>query len=226
MALAIDREAIVESVLGGKGAVNELAWISVRDREWQDRSDKWTVGYDPVRAKQMLTEAGYPNGFDLQVFDTIIYGPQEVFGAVSGFWRDDLGVNTTIDLTAYSTRRPSIVVREINEPWISGCNYGRHLPPDWPKGALASTLSRGGFGCGFETREFAEFFTRMAAEANPLKRFGIAEELYDYNHFWMLAAPTVEVPVLWAYNPDVIASWDLKPAFKGQLNSLERVVLK
>ena len=224
MALAIDREAIVETVLGGKGAVNELAWISVRDKEWIDRKDKWTVGYDPERAKAMLADAGYPEGFELEVYDTIIYGPAEVFEAVSGFWLQDLGVKASIDLTAYSTRRPSIVTREINVPWISGCNYGRHLPPDWPKGSLASTLSRGGFGCGLETPEFADFFIRSAAEADPAKRFEIQEQLYDYNYKWMLVAGTVEVPVLWAYNPETIASWDLKPAFKGNLGSLERIV--
>ena len=224
LALAIDREAIVETVLGGKGAVNELPWISVRDKEWIERKDKWTVGYDPERAKAMLADAGYPNGFDLEVYDTVIYGPPEVFEAVSGFWREDIGVNATIDLTAYATRRPSIVTREINVPWISGCNYGRHLPPDWPKGALASTLSRGGFGCGFEASEFADFFIRSAAEADPVKRFSIQEELYDFNYHWMLVAGSVEVPVLWAYNPDTITSWDLKPAFKGQINSLDRIV--
>lgn len=224
LALAIDREAIVETVLGGKGAVNELPWISVRDKEWIERKDKWSVGYDPERAKAMLAEAGYPDGFDLEVYDTVIYGPQEVFEAVSGFWRDDIGVNASIDLTAYATRRPSIVTREINVPWISGCNYGRHLPPDWPKGALASTLSRGGFGCGFEASEFADFYIRSAAEADPAKRFSIQEELYDFNYHWMLVAGTVEVPVLWAYSPETIESWDLKPAFKGQLNSLDRIV--
>jgi hypothetical protein len=72
----------------------------------------------------------------------------------------------------------------------------------------------------------ADFFVRSAAEADPNKRFKILEELYDYNYHWMLVAGTVEVPVLWAYNPETIMSWDLKPAFKGQLNSLERVVPK
>ena len=97
MARAIDREAINKTILGGLGTVNPLPWFSKNNKElWEDR---WDVPYDPVKAKQLLSDAGYPNGFKTKVrlYDTQIYGPQEISKAagllrlLSEKWRERHG---------------------------------------------------------------------------------------------------------------------------------------
>jgi len=63
VAHAIDRDAIVQAILGGTGetAVNFLPPVV-----WSYTDDVATYPYDPERARQLLAEAGYPNGFSVE----------------------------------------------------------------------------------------------------------------------------------------------------------------
>jgi peptide/nickel transport system substrate-binding protein len=225
MALAIDREAINKTILGGLGTVNPLPWFSKNNKElWEDR---WDVPYDPAKAKQLLSEAGYPNGFKTKVrlYDTQIYGPQEISKAVAGMWRDTLGLQVEVDLSNYSSFRPSIVDRSVNIPWMSGCDEGRNLPADWPRGSKGSSLLRGGFGCN-EIPTYAQLYLKSSQEPDRIKRIQINKQVGDYAHEWMIQAGTVEVPGIWAYDPKKVQTWGLRRGFKNTLNSLETVVLK
>ena len=62
--LAIDREKIVEQLLGGEGFPGATYG-------WQPFKSQWPEGwewpYDPERAKQLLKEAGYEDGFDIDI---------------------------------------------------------------------------------------------------------------------------------------------------------------
>jgi peptide/nickel transport system substrate-binding protein len=60
---AIDRSVIVKSVVDGHGNVANQAL-----HEWTEGHDpnaKWPYNYDLGKAKKMLAEAGYPNGFEI-----------------------------------------------------------------------------------------------------------------------------------------------------------------
>jgi peptide/nickel transport system substrate-binding protein len=65
---AIDREAIVQGVLKGDGYPLDAPIGPDQYGYSQDIQPKYT--HDPAKAKQLLADAGYPNGFnvDLQVF--------------------------------------------------------------------------------------------------------------------------------------------------------------
>jgi len=63
IAHAIDREVIVKGVVDGKGGV-----ASQPLHQWTEGHDadrKWPYEYDPGKAKKLLAEAGYPNGFEI-----------------------------------------------------------------------------------------------------------------------------------------------------------------
>src|SRR5690625_7689251 len=62
-AYAIDKEAIVDAFYGGLASVaNEFVPPGLFGRLDQER-----FGYDPDRARELLAEAGYPNGFSTDV---------------------------------------------------------------------------------------------------------------------------------------------------------------
>jgi peptide/nickel transport system substrate-binding protein len=61
---AVDTEAIIKSVLRGLGtAVNQWGTPS----SWSYNPDVKGYPYDPEKAKQLLAEAGYPNGFKTKI---------------------------------------------------------------------------------------------------------------------------------------------------------------
>ena len=60
IALAIDRSSIVQGLYGGYGQVADQQLPPVM---WGRSANVKGYPFDPARAKQLLTEAGYPNGF-------------------------------------------------------------------------------------------------------------------------------------------------------------------
>ncbi|MET0693817.1 MAG: ABC transporter substrate-binding protein [Propionibacteriaceae bacterium] len=59
---AVDRDSLVKNVLQGT-AEPELQAVATANTAYRKETDLYS--YDPAKAKQLLTEAGYPNGFDL-----------------------------------------------------------------------------------------------------------------------------------------------------------------
>jgi peptide/nickel transport system substrate-binding protein len=66
IAMAINRKAIVDSFWGGT-AVSDGHFLPETFKNFQ-ASDLQDYEYNPTKAKQMLTDAGFPNGFDLQLW--------------------------------------------------------------------------------------------------------------------------------------------------------------
>jgi hypothetical protein len=71
----------------------------------------------------------------------------------------------------------------------------------------------------------ADAFLKAGLEPDKQKRIAINKGLGDFMHNWMLAIGTIEVPGIWAQNPEHVKSWDLRRGFKNTINSLETVVL-
>ena len=62
---AIDRQAIVDALYGGTG---EVASQFLPPSLWGHNPDLKPYPYDPNKAKQLLAEAGYPNGFETDLW--------------------------------------------------------------------------------------------------------------------------------------------------------------
>src|SRR5499433_2789645 len=62
--LAVDKQAIVQQMLGGLGSVLG-AWLTYPNDAWATEALMQPYPYDPVKAKALLKEAGYANGFEV-----------------------------------------------------------------------------------------------------------------------------------------------------------------
>ena len=104
LSLAIDRELIVEELLHGEGGPAVMwGWMG---HEVQHESN-WVWEYDVEQAKQLLIEAGYPDGFEMTLTPAIQGAPaeSEACEAVGDMWAD-------IGVTARFQKVPYIVLRE------------------------------------------------------------------------------------------------------------------
>ncbi|MBN8939696.1 MAG: ABC transporter substrate-binding protein [Rhizobiales bacterium] len=79
VAHAIDRDAIVRNVIGaGSRSLQAFCFPS----QFGCTDDVRRIPYDPAKARQLLTEAGYPNGFDTEI---IGFRARPRVEALSGF---------------------------------------------------------------------------------------------------------------------------------------------
>lgn len=70
--MAFDREAFLDAVVLGYGTLTEQVFPPASAAF--DASLDTTYGYDPEAAKALLAEAGYPNGFDLEMPSSALLG--------------------------------------------------------------------------------------------------------------------------------------------------------
>jgi peptide/nickel transport system substrate-binding protein len=109
LAIAIDRQAIVDTVLRGFGRPLVMGtWTGHEDRLPPDM--KWE--FNQKRARELLAEAGYPRGFSLTLTPSIRGAPAETEACelVGNMWRD-IGIDVKLQKVPYSTLRPQLIGR-------------------------------------------------------------------------------------------------------------------
>jgi peptide/nickel transport system substrate-binding protein len=94
MALAFDREAISDTILLGYGGIKSQIFSEGQDEYVPGGDERY--GYDPERAKELLAEAGYPDGFDLTILSTPFTGINQYEPAIAQFL-GDIGIRVTFD---------------------------------------------------------------------------------------------------------------------------------
>ena len=227
MSMAVDREELKEVLTEGVGDVCFLNQISIHQPGWQD---KWEVYYDPDRAKQFMADAGYPDGFEAELW----VGPggftAELGDAVARMWAEYLNISTIVDRITYTKIRPTLVHRTNTQIYASAGDEGKAgFPVHWPKGFQGSAFTDGGLGPGFEDPFYTENLFKMNSEADPDKRMTMAEEYFDHVRHWMVQPCFVEVPFQPMYNTDLILEWTMYPNMNINLSgssNFETIVLK
>ena len=232
LAMAIDRDLVVETVLGGIGNPVHVEYFDPKDPNWQS---KWEVPYDPAKANEYLDTAGFPRKDDGTRFAMALYtGPElggglgisgEIADATAGFW-NEVGIEVQVLKYAYAIFRPSVVGRTNTVPWLTSCGEGRDGNPwDWPKGVQMSSRSRGGFSCGFETPFVAEQYGKAAANPDKEERIELMNEVADFLYNWALNPGVAAVPLSIVYNPNSIAEWNMRPSWRQPWNAPEYIKL-
>ncbi len=87
MNMAINRKAIGDQILGGRvepvsvfgfhPKVDNVTWPGVYNPDW-DKNFGSLYGYNPAKAKELLAQAGYPNGFEFPIYLYTLPGLPEI----------------------------------------------------------------------------------------------------------------------------------------------------
>lgn len=132
MAMALDRQAILDSVYGGEGVIFNFPYSKGHGEalftplEKLPKTTAEQFEYNPERAKQLLAEAGYPNGFK----STLNSFSQEPHGSLSemvvAYW-NNIGIDVSIELHE-STTFESMLKEKTHAPIVINAKGG-HIDP-------------------------------------------------------------------------------------------------
>lgn len=191
IAHAIDREAIVKSLVGGKSVV---AHSACHPEQFGCTQDVARYDYDPAKARALLAEAGYPDGFTI---DFHAYRNRSYAEAIMGYLRE-VGIRTNLVYLKYAALRDKVYAGEIDFNFMTWGSYSFHdmsaitshffkaTKDDYARDdALIAALAKGDGSVDRKVRE--------AAYAEALKR--IADQVY-----WL---PLFTYNVNYAYNADL-----------------------
>ena len=222
LAMAVDKDEIVEQIFAGTGFPAEVygGFGPITTPEiWEQRKDDWFVPYDPDMARQYLAEAGYPDGFDVDIWTAL--SPLDFAEAIAQYW-EEVGLTVTIDTTPYSAGRPAVVSREFNRPWTLHMLAGFY---DDPKGKFLKPST--GWQRGYEVPDEIIAYTYQNFEEQDFDtrvRNNIA--ITEFVQHWMLHASIYTSQGAQIAVAPTVAEWVPYGSGRAEPNSLETVVLR
>ena len=221
LAMAIDRDLINAEVLDSFGAPS-YSWYGFTP-EMAEFKNEWVIPYDPDEAKRILAAQGYPNGFNVPFYlapDVPTVVSAEVGDAIAQMW-EDIGLNVSIESTAYQARRPSMVARSIDVLWMWQHDAVGEVDTAQSQGVIPSA----GWSRGLEIPWVLELWQKNQVENDRQKRIQNNIEGEDLSREWMVVAPVVDISNLWVVSPSV-AEWRPLTEGAGYAGSFETIVLK
>jgi peptide/nickel transport system substrate-binding protein len=215
--LAVDKKAIIERVLGGVGtAVGTVNYYPTDP--WISDALLKPIPYDPARAKTLLTEAGYPNGFDVTMNLTAWPGRgflPDVGEAVATYW-EKIGLKVKrrpVDRAVFSAD-----FRARSYPGVALAYAGPIIAPEpWELFArIAQTKSA--VHLLVEHPKLDAFIERLGAEPNVAERTRIMrDEMGPWLNEFMPGVAIGATHSIAGVGPKV-GEWPLIPSHMGVHN--------
>ena len=222
MSMAIDRQSIVDNILGGFGRPSYLPEVlpPLLDLIWQD---KWFIPYDPDTARVLLVEAGYPDGIDALIRITTGSHPLEVeMGQAVAQFLGALGGDVRTEVLTYSGNRPSVVARERSDLWFRSSSAGTAEPPELTQ---LRRNPENAFNPGLEVREPLAIIRLMDSITSREEIDKIRERLYDGFNLNQWIIPVVLADQILGINSDRILEWKMTTG-SGYLGDFENIRFK
>ncbi len=193
MALAINREALVQGLLNdlGEPACN---WaISTNDPA---HKDDWCIPFDPDQARQLMEESGNADGFQIGMW--VGNEPREIHQAVAAMWLEEIKIEVEFHVGPFSVWQPRFVDRSLQHLVIDGEQGG--MPAHFAKGREAQAWFAGGIMWSGGIPFYQRIYGGMLSEPDEVKRTAMAIEFGDHERFWNWDPAIWEQPIYTVYN--------------------------
>ncbi len=204
MNLAVNRPALAEHLFLGEATLATVPIIPSWVKELNNPAWK-PYPYDPERAKKLLAEAGYPNGFSMEWRAYPLPGVPELLSVSEALQIDlaKVGIKLDLKVTELQTIRPQYRDRKL--PGI-GWMHRTGIPPD-PATHMAVFYSAGGILGSVELPELEDLFSRLGKTADSKERDRMIRSIGDTLHAGYHVIPLVDLPALFGVNQKKVGEW-------------------
>jgi oligopeptide transport system substrate-binding protein len=175
--LAVDRESIVKNITRGK----QKPATGYVPPGMGDYVPLDVIHYDPDRARQLLAEAGYPNGKGFPKFNILTNTNQwhrTVAEAIQQMWKQELNIDVGIEnqeWKVYLDSQNSLNYDVSRSGWIGDFMDPVTFLSIWRTGD-------GNNNTGWSNPEYDKLLDQAAQTADPQKRFSI---LHQAEQLWL-----------------------------------------
>ena len=193
LSLAIDRQKLVNNLAFGEGEPWYVAyWPKGQIEQW-GLTDLF-IPYDVDEAKRLLADAGYPDGFELDMMVTDRPPGSSLVGqAVTTMWQD-IGVGAKIAQQPYVAFRPTVVNRTAYQ-YHSYNNTPASPEPLNTYSVFHSTAN--GFNFGAQHPAIEAMLEEAAQTADETARFELQAEIARFLHAEELVIPLFGENMVW-----------------------------
>jgi peptide/nickel transport system substrate-binding protein len=235
LSLAIDRQQIIDHVMNGRASMpypfDAFQYTDYFDApRWKAWSDK-EFRYDPALAKQLLAEAGFPNGFELNFANTALPGTQfmvDVGTAVADMWTK---IGVKVNLKHYEWGSFAPLVRGDQAHLIGGASMYRTVGrPDMPwryEGSFAADSEQHLIGdksiCEADCKAFSAVYKELLAERDAAKRTALTDRMVELVSDTWVAVPIIEGMGYYAINAKLAGTFAAIPGRHELGDVFERI---
>jgi ABC-type transport system substrate-binding protein len=229
MNMAVNRQAIANAILGGKvqshrvmgyhPQLSTAIWPGIWNPEWDKRFEE-RFGYDPAKAKALLAQAGYPQGFAFTLYLYTLPGLPEIL---------DIGQAMALDFQAIGLK-PKLVETEftrVRELYRTKSIHGALFPTRHAGQALDVARNvhkaKDSGSYWYEHPVIEERLEALTTVVDKAERTRLLREIGDhkFNEF-------AEIPLFWldaeaVVNPKYIAEYTFPGIITGYFTHLEYV---
>ena len=199
LSIAIDRQLISDTLLSGEAIPDSLpAWAFHLDklpaeyRQWE---------FNPERSKQLLAEAGYPDGFDITLTPLGGSNYLEVTSAIAQMWAQ-IGVKANQQNLPYKTFRPGIVTRTYNQAY-----QHTHVAVD-PLDRWSTAFNHeSAWNFGMDHPILTDFMSEAQGTVDDAARYAIMVEAAKFMYDNALTVGLYAQNMVFALNGDT-TNWD------------------
>ncbi len=215
MSMAVDRQAVIDAQMGGEavmlGGPFSAGWPAdlYTPLEELPESAQELFEYNPEKAKQLMVEAGYPDGFKAEIIvSSTGTAATDMVSMIASLWEDNLGIELELKMAEYATYYGIMIGKAHKDMYYMSKGCG---DPFAVLLVVASEPAQMWNPAMFDDPYFTEMFekARGTSDVAEAKRL-----LKECNAYLIEQVPYVILPVGYGY----AYAWPWVHNYYGELN--------
>ena len=219
MSMAVDRQAVIDAQMGGEavmlGGPFSAGWPTdlYTPLEELPESAQELFEYNPEKAKALMAEAGYPDGFKAEIIvSSTGTAATDMASMIASLWEDNLGIELELKMAEYALYYGLMIGKAHKDMYLMSKGCG---DPFAVLLVVASEPSQMWNPAMFDDEHFTEMFekARGTSDIAEAKRL-----LKECNVYLIDQCPYVILPVGYSY----AYAWPWVHNYYGELNANTR----